>query len=501
LNPLSLNLPSLKEIRKELDTRCLNEFCKDAWGIVEPATPLVYNWHIDAICEYLQAVKEGQIKRLLINMPPRMMKSMLVTIMYPTWCWTTAPHLKFINLSYSDTLSKGHNMKRRDIIQDTWYQNNWKDVFQLKDDLNTQRKFENNHYGSMFSTSIGGTLTGEGADVIVVDDPHNPKQAESDTQREDAVEFFRTTLQTRLNNPKEGAIIVVMQRLHEMDVSGHILQYESGYEHLCLPMVAEEKMIIQMPISGLERIREKGDILHKERYGQDEIEKLRSSMGSYGFSGQMQQNPVPSGGGMFKKWWWKYWKPKGINLPPVSIKNQIGEIEYIHAVDIPDSFEEVAQSWDMNFKNNKDNDYVAGGVWAKKGADRYFLDLNMKQAEFTEALNMVRKLTDAYPKATRKLVEDKANGPAVISSLKHEISGLIEYNPGSDSKESRAFAVTPMVESGNVYIPHPALFTWVDKFINNCAKFPKCEHDDDIDQMSQMLNYWNVKKQFRVTRV
>ena len=393
-------------------------------------------------------------------------------------------------------------MKKRDIIISPWYQRNWGHLFELKEDLNTQRKFENTKTGFMFSTSIGGTLTGEGADVIIVDDPHNPKKAESDTERENAVEFFRTTLQTRLNNPKEGAIIVVMQRLHELDISGHILSSETEYEHCCLQMEEEEKRIISFPLSGKKIERNPGDLLHEERYGGEEVEGLKNSMGSYGFSGQMQQNPTPSGGGMFKKWWWKYWKPKGAELPPVKVKALDGSYIYIEAIEIPEKFDEVAQSWDLSFKKNKDTDYVAGGVWGRKKADKFFLDLYMAKLDFTETLEAIRKITKAYPDAKRKLVEDKANGPAVISTLKSEISGLLAINPGSDSKESRAFSCTATIESGNVYLPHPMLYKWVEPFTENAAKFPKCANDDDIDQMTQILNYWdNLRKGFRATRV
>lgn len=868
MKQLLTKLPTKKQIEKELCERSLSEYFKKAWKVVEPSTELKWNWHIDCISEYLQAVKEGHIKRLLINIPPRMLKSMSCTIMFPTWCWIDSPYLKFINLSYSDTLSKTHNIKKRDIITSPWYQEHWGNNFSLKEDQNTQRRFENDKYGFMFSTSIGGTLTGEGADCfvagtmisteignipieqlcrmnnpprvlsfnhecgiieyknivatrrkksngiirittsngniiwstrehryyvnkqgyrkgyilkpkdeltvcaikkkqnmhslwktkgwsrgfllkvlqqgkrykdnhkmqslwerffkkerriyksckardrnfllfsrmpkrvskksikdnmsclwgnsskredilfgqmqrqdkikekasfikeknkkmsilwegiykkaykpkilfdgmqrrftfrkyargkqselqrwkklfkrfsrcknfrinkrqlsmsdmwvkdenakcgvertnnkknefnctsyrqkcskqfrwksdnfmsrmsyetsqietnkdyvksikefsfkkvdvydiqvednhnffannvlvhncIIVDDPHNPKQAQSDTERENAVEFFRTTLQTRLNDPREGAIIVVMQRLHEMDVSGHILAKETGYTHLKLPMESEERKTIIFPISGKEITREKGELLHPERYGEEEVRELKSSMGSYAYAGQMQQEPVPSGGGMFKKWWWEYWKPKDVELPPVQVKDSKGNIIYKDAIDLPDDIEEYAQSWDMAFKNKKENDFVAGGVWGKKQADRFFIDLMMQRAEFTETLDMVRELTKAYPKAKRKIVEDKANGPAIISMLKSEISGLIEYNPGSDSKEARAAAITPMVESGNVYIPHPLIKNWVDDFITNAAKFPLSANDDDIDQMSQILNYWECKQ-------
>ncbi|HBJ2607788.1 TPA: phage terminase large subunit [Clostridium botulinum] len=487
----------IEEMEKEKCEKNLNFFIKKAWHIIEPAIKFTNNWHIDAICEYLQAVTDGEIKRLLINMPPRNLKSVTATVMYPCWTWVNNPYKRFISASYSDTLSKRHNMDRRNIISSNWYQGKWKDKFALKDDLNTQRKFGNDKEGFMFSTSISGTLTGDGGDIIILDDPHNPKKAESDAERQQALDFFTQTLPSRLNDKKNGAIIVIMQRLHEEDISGHILQNDLGYTHLCLPAIAEEKTIIHFPISNKKVVREVGDILNPKREDKKELEQLKKDMGSYAFSGQYQQSPSPTGGGMFKKWWWKYWKPKGADLPPVRVKNQKGEYELIEAIELPNKFDEEAQSWDMAFKNNKDNDFVAGGVWGRKNADRFMLDLILERMEFTESLDAIRKLTRQYPNTRRKLVEDKANGPAIISMLKKEISGLIPYNPGADSKEARAFAITPIVESGNVYLPHPMIAPWVDDFIDTCAKFPKVAHDDCVDQMAQILNSWAVKKDFR----
>lgn len=489
----------VEELEKSKCEKNLHFFLKKAWSVIEPAAPFEDNWHIGAICEYLTAVQQGQIKRLLINMPPRNLKSVTATVMFPCWYWILNPYKRFISVSYSDSLSRKHNMDRRTIITSPWYQKNWSEVFSLKDDENRQNKFGNDKQGFMYSTSTGGTLTGEGADVIIVDDPHNPKNAESDAERQSAIDFFKMTLPSRLNDKRNGVIITIMQRLHEEDISGYILSNDLGYTHLCLPAEAEEKLTIQLPISNKTITREAGDVLNPKREPKEVLEQLKKDMGSYAYSGQYQQNPVPSGGGMFKKWWWRYWKPKGMDLPPVRVKNEKGEYISIEAIDLPECFDEESQSWDMSFKNNKDNDFVAGGVWGKKDADRFMLDLVLERMEFTEALQSVRNLTAKYPNTERKLVEDKANGPAIISMLKHEISGLIPYNPGQDSKEARAFAVTPLVEAGNVYLPHPQIAPWVDDMINTCAKFPKVAHDDVVDQMSQILNHWSNVKRFRIT--
>lgn len=497
-----MNLPSESELIKELCERSFKHYVRYSWNVLEPMTEFKDNWHIDAICEYLQALHDGEIKRLLVNIPPRMLKSIIFTIMYPTWDWIKYPHHKFIGLSYSDTLSKGHNIKKRDIVASHWYQKNWGDKIRLKDDMNTQKKFENTRGGVMYSSSVGGTVTGEGADTIMFDDPHNPKQAESDIQRSDAIEFFKGTVQSRLNDHKTGKIAVIMQRLHDQDISGYILSNELGYEHLCLPMEFEQKTMIWLPKSKIELIKEAGELLQPDRFGKEEIENLKKTMGSYSYSGQYQQSPTPKTGGMFKKYWWNYWIPKGMldKFPPVAVKNEKGEVIYKTPVELPELTEQ-AQSWDAAFKGNDDNDKVACGVWGKANADKFLLHLINENMTFTQTVAAIKNTSEAYPVTQRKLIEEKANGAAIIDTLKSKVTGIIPINPGNDSKEARAESITPQIEAGNVYIPHPMLYSWVDEFIETCAKFPKVPHDDVVDQMSQMLIYWNNKKEIRVTRI
>lgn len=245
LDPVKL----LAAVRKEKAERSLSEFIRQAWPVIEPATAYIENWHIDLISEYLQAVNAGQILRLIINIPPRHMKSIHATVSYPVWTWLRSPEKRFIKVSYSDSLSRKHNIFSRDIIRSIWYQENWGSRFRLKDDVNRQNEFRNDHQGLMMSTSVGGALTGESGDVIIIDDPQNPLMANSETERQNSINFFKNTLQTRLNDPKTGAIIIVMQRLHENDLTGYILAEDLGYTHLCLPAEAEARTIVTYPIS------------------------------------------------------------------------------------------------------------------------------------------------------------------------------------------------------------------------------------------------------------
>lgn len=269
----------LRQVRREQAERNLPEFIRQAWPVIEPGTTFIDNWHIDCIGEYLEAVNRGQITRLIVNMPPRHMKSLEITVCYPAWTWVKHPERRFIKVSYSDSLSRKHNVLTRDIIQSPWYTANWGDRFSLKDDVNRQNEFKNTHQGLMFSTSVGGALTGEGGDCIILDDPQNPLQANSETEREATIAFFKNTLQSRLNDPKTGVFIIVMQRLHEKDLTGHILAEDLGYTHLCLPAEAPQRTIITFPVSGREVIREEGDILNPQRFDKETLANLKKSMG------------------------------------------------------------------------------------------------------------------------------------------------------------------------------------------------------------------------------
>jgi Uncharacterized protein conserved in bacteria len=237
-------------VRQELAERKLADFIRQAWHVIEPATPYLHNWHIDLICEYLEAVSAGQITRLIINIPPRYMKSIAVSVMWPVWEWIRHPETRWIFASYSQSLSTKHSVDRRTIIQSDWYQSRWGDRFKLVEDHNLKTEFLNDKRGHMIATSVGGTSTGKGGNRLVVDDPLNPKEAASDVLRERANTWFDQTFYSRLDDKKTGAIVVIMQRLHEKDLTGHLLEQGGEWEHLCLPAIAEDRQVIHFPMSG-----------------------------------------------------------------------------------------------------------------------------------------------------------------------------------------------------------------------------------------------------------
>lgn len=216
----------------------LPEFIRAAWKVLEPGNRYSHNWHIDLIAERLTALRQRQIRRLIINIPPRCMKSLLCSVMWPAWIWTTEPERRFLFASYSDSLSTKHSVDRRTLMSSAWYQSLWAHRFRFASDQNVKTEFQNTARGHMIATSVTGTATGKGGDFLVVDDPHNPKQALSELEREAAIRFFTQTLVTRLDDPKTGSICVIMQRLHELDLSGYLLA-KGGWEHISLPMEYE----------------------------------------------------------------------------------------------------------------------------------------------------------------------------------------------------------------------------------------------------------------------
>jgi predicted phage terminase large subunit-like protein len=451
-------------ISREKQERSLPEFIEKAWSVIEPDTAYIDNWHIHLIAEYLQAVDIGQVKRLIINIPPRHMKSIEVTVCYPAWVWTREPHKRFIKVSYSDILSRKHNIMTRDVITSPWYQGNWGDKVTLKSDVNRQNEFENSANGMMYSTSIGGALTGHGADVIILDDPQDPLTAYSEAGREAAINFFTRKLQSRLNNAVTGAFIIIMQRLHERDLTGYILSEQLNYEHLCLPAEAEQMTLITFPISGKEIIREPGDILNKGRFTHEVLADLKKTMGSVDYAGQYQQKPAPAEGIIFKReWMTKFYT----ELPANSV---------------------IIQSWDLPFTKSEASAKCAGIIMAKKGSEIYIIDVVNEKMEFTESVAAIRMMTGKHPNARAKVIENKANGPAIVSLLKKEIPGMVEFNP-KGGKEERARSVTPYFEAGNVYFPNPATHAWVNDLILDLLNFPNGMYKDTVDATVQGILY------------
>jgi predicted phage terminase large subunit-like protein len=478
-------------LKTEKARRKLREFVEQAWPVLEPNTSFVPGIHVDAICQHLQAISEGRISNLIINVPPGHAKSLLVAVFWPAWVWITHSEVRWIFASYRADLAIRDSLKCRILMESDWYQRRWGDRFSLRDDQNQKARYENSATGYRVVTSVG-TGTGERGDVVVVDDPTSVDQADSDAERQSANNWWNGTMSTRLNDLRTGHLVVIQQRLHEDDLAGNLIE-QGGYQLLMLPEEFEPERASSTSIGWRDPRSQQGELLWPAKIGAAEVAALKVKLGSYRYSGQYQQRPSPSGGGIFKRHWFRYWKPKTMDLKPVVVRLPDGSQQQILPIDLPDEFDEMLQSWDMAFKDLKTSDYVVGGVWGSKGANRFLIDQRRDRLGFPETLSALKAMTQKWPNASAKLIEDKANGPAVISSLRSQISGLLAMNP-EGGKIARAQAVSPYVEAGNVYLPHPAIAPWVDGFIEECAVFPNGRHDDQVDQMTQALRRIHTKR-------
>jgi predicted phage terminase large subunit-like protein len=453
----------------------LREYIEQAWSIVQPTTAFQDNWHIGAIAEHFEAVITGQIQRLVVNIYPRVGKSLLFSILGPTWAWTERPWLEQIFLSYSQRLASDFSRDRRTLIESHWYKGKWGNLVHLSDDQNQKNEFENTARGGMYATSIGGTLTGKGGDLIIIDDGIDPERAESKADREASIRFVKNVVSTRLNDPKRGAIVEVSQRTHKHDISG-VLLAEGGYTHLNLPAIAPKRTVIEFPISKTQIVREEGDVLFPARHSKEQIEAQMKRMTPRAARAQILQSPSADENATFKRDCWRFY-----TIPPEEmIKNMTSTV----------------QSWDCSFKDLKTSSRVAGGVIGEKGPDFYLFDAVARHMGFGATVVAVKAMSAKWPNVHKKLIEDKANGPAVIEQTKKELGGIEAYSP-EDSKEARAAVVSAYGESGNLWLPDPSLpgCGWVNDFINECEDFPHGDFNDQVDMYTQaVIWYLNRRK-------
>jgi len=438
------------------------------------------NWHHERLCDALDQLVAGDIKRLMVFMPPRNGKSELGSRRFPAYLLGKDPNAQIIASSYSADLASRMNRDVQRIIDSEEYREIFPDVGLNGSSSRTIGKgsylrnsdiFEIvGHKGMYKSAGIGGGITGMGMTYGIIDDPFkNRKEAESKTVRDSVWDWYASTFYTRLE--KDARVLIILTRWHEDDLAGRLLKQAQEdpeaeqWTVINYPAIAEEPLDESDP-------REIGEPLWPNKYDKDALTKIKKAVGSYEWSALYQQRPSPSEGNILNRGWWKYYKV------------------------MPQRFDEVIQSWDCTFKDNDDSDFVVGQVWGRIGADKYLLDQVKDRMDLPATIQAVRSLSAKWQRATAKLIEDKANGPAVIQMLKHEISGMIPVNP-QGGKIARAYAASPEVEAGNVYLPDPSIAPWVHDFVEETAAFPNSANDDATDCFTQAIIYWQTPKEYK----
>jgi predicted phage terminase large subunit-like protein len=443
-------------------------FVKKAWPVLHPETPMTWSWHYDYLCELLTLVKRGELTRLIINIPPRTAKSSIVSILYPVWLWTSEPQHDFLIASHSLDLSVEHSVQRRRVLKSRWFQRHWGHKFQLAPDRNQIAQFTNTCQGSMIAVSLSANVLGRGGDTLILDDPLTAPQALSETQRKTANTWFDNTFSTRLNNPATGAIVIVMQRLHELDVTGYLLDAQPDrWKHVRIPLVAEEEETYKLPISGSEVRRNPGDVLMPERFTPRVVEEQRSRRLEY--AAQYQQRPAPLEGNIIRRHEIRFYG--GID-PTTGVRDE----------DLPTTFDRKIISVDCAFKDTATADYTAIGVIGVKGRKRYILEMVNKRLDIaaTETEILSQRWRHGYISAI--LVEDRANGQAVVQRLQAHVPGVIAVNP-QGGKAARMHAMAPEWQAGDWYVHRNA--PWAGDFIKQITIFPAARHDDMCDVVSQ----------------
>ena len=420
-------------------------------------------YHLKLLAKKLHELEQRKIRRLMVFMPPRHGKSFLVSTMFPTWYLGRHPSHRVIFTSYSDEIATDFGRANLELMRSPAYQAVFPGV-SLSVDSKSKSRFHTRQGGVFYAVGAAGTLTGRGGDLIIIDDPHkNRDEANSPPVLERIRKWFGSTLYTRLMS--NGIIIVVQTRWNEDDLAGHILKKlypKGGWDVLSLPAI-KEPIKTDSPLYNPYDRREVGEALWPQFFNIPTLKDIKTVVGYADWSALYQQRPTAIEGGIIKT----KWLTNFFTTPP-------------------SKFDEMIISADFSFKGDVDNDYNVIGVWGRLGADRYLLDLWRKQAEFTEAKTALESIAGKWPKARAKIIEEKANGAAIISALKKTVSGLIPFNPNS-SKAARLSAVAPEFEAGNIWLPNPSSTPWVHDYINELTMFPNGVNDDQVDMTSQAL--------------
>ena len=482
-----------QDAHAEILRRKFSRFVIEAWGAIDPA-PLVWGPHLEALCLHLQAIAEGKIRRLLISIPPGHAKSMIVAVLWPAWRWLRTPAWAALFASYAEDLVTRDATKCRTLIEGPWYKAlaarladmRRTEPWTLTADQNRKDFYSNTAHGARMSLSVTGRGTGFRGDAIVVDDPMKADDAHSEAARIRVVRWWRETMPSRLNDLALGEKVVIAQRLHEADLPGIVLE-GGDFEHLCLPTEFEPGGVCSCSscrrgssIGWKDWRTEPGELLFPEKFPREVIDEAKDparGMGTFAFAAQHQQRPVPAGGGLLKIAWFDHvWRRPGEPEFPAGDYDPNLKVEVIDPEH--SKFDQWLMVVDAAFKSAATNDFVAIEVWARKGANLYLIDLAWEHLGFGATCEAIKALSKKWPKCTTKLIEDKANGSAVIETLRSQIPGIIPVEPAG-GKDARIAAAAPYCEARNVRLPAHA--AWRQRFIAEACAFPNAAHDDAID--------------------
>lgn len=453
---LKLTAADWQAIEREACRRSLATFVRQAWPHIIPDR-LQWNWHIDAICEHLEAVARGEITRLLVNVPPGTSKSTIIGVMYPAWLWGPGgqPWHRYIGASHEQGLAVRDNRLMRELVTSEWYQSLW--PTKLQGDQNEKLYFENEHRGFRQACAVA-SMTGRRGHTVAWDDPLSPEKAASEVSRETAIRVLRETVPTRLNDPATSAIVIVMQRLHENDPAGYILANDLGYEHLLIPMEFEPERRITTSIGWTDPREAEGELLDPVRFPPDVIERDKKIMGSYAWAGQMQQRPAPREGGLFKRGWFEV-----VDAAPASRRK--------------------VRRWDFAATEGG-GDWTVGLLMSEHEGVYYVEDVVREQLSPAGVERLLVNTAKQDGKAVKVRIPQDP-GAAGKSTAAHQIKLLAGYDARAEletgSKEVRANPVSAQAEAGNVKLVRGA---WNESFLDEVSMFPNGANDDQVDALS-----------------
>jgi len=441
----------------------LSSFIQRSFVTVDPGSNYSHNWHIDAIACQLERVARAETRRLIITMPARTLKSISASIAFAAWFLGRDPRKRILAVSYSETLAEKLAYDCMKVLQSRWYRETFP-MTRIARNRARRHDFETTLGGGRYSASVGGALTGRGGDLIIIDDPHKPDEAQSDVRRGSVLDWYGSTLLSRCNDPVNTPIILIQQRIHENDLAGMLLE-QGGWEHLNLQAVAEERATFDLGRTGL-HIREEGELLHAARLPRDLLDEYHANLGSYVFAAQYQQRPAPLEGGIVKWDWFK-------SYDKVPVKSEEDEI---------------VQSWDTASSAGELNDWSVCTTWLVRRPNAWLIDLWRGRLEYPELHREIRSMAARW-NSNRVLIERAGSGLSLVQDLKNSTDlNVVGIVPKQD-KATRLMSVSAMIESGRITLPKEA--AWLADFRRELTLFPNARHDDQVDSLSQFLKWLN----------